>query len=49
VLKRIAEHHGAGADHVSVQVLTASDRHTGRLPRDEWRVLAAALGLRAHA
>jgi hypothetical protein len=39
----------AGADHVNVQVLTASDRHTGRLPQDEWRVPAAALELRAHA
>jgi probable F420-dependent oxidoreductase len=47
VIKRVSEHHAAGADHVCLQVLTASDRHTGRLPRQEWRVLAEALGLRA--
>jgi probable F420-dependent oxidoreductase len=46
VLKRISEHHAAGANHVCIQVLTAGDRHEGRLPRQEWRVLAAALGLR---
>jgi len=45
IAKRISEHHAAGADHVCVQVLTTSDRHSGRLPRQEWRVLAAALGL----
>jgi len=45
VLKRIAEHHAAGADHVCVQVLTSGDRHAGALPRQEWRVLAGALGL----
>lgn len=44
VLKRIAEHHAAGADHVVVQVLTAGDRHYGPLPRQEWRVLAEAIG-----
>jgi probable F420-dependent oxidoreductase len=43
VRKRIAEHHAAGADHVCVQVLTSADRHAGRLPRQEWRTLAAAL------
>jgi probable F420-dependent oxidoreductase len=42
VLKRISEHHAAGANHVAVQVLTSSDRHAGRLPRREWRVLAEA-------
>lgn len=46
VLKRIAEHHAAGANHVCIQVLTSSGRHAGRLPRQEWRDLAAALGLR---
>ena len=45
VLKRISEHHAAGANHVCIQVLTSSDRHAGRLPRHEWRVLAAALTL----
>jgi probable F420-dependent oxidoreductase len=49
VLQRIAEHHAAGADHVCVQVLTSADRHVGRLPRQEWRVLAAAIGTRAQA
>ena len=49
VLKRIAEHHAAGADHVCVQVLTSSDRHAGRLPRQEWRFLASALGMPAKA
>ena len=49
VLERVSEHHAAGADHVCVQVLTSSDRHAGRLPRHEWRVLAAAIGTRAQA
>ena len=49
VRKRVAEHHAAGADHVCVQVLTSGDRHAGRLPRQEWRVLAAAIGTRAQA
>jgi probable F420-dependent oxidoreductase len=47
VLKRIDEHHQAGADHVALQVLTpdtdsprAEER---RLPRAEYRELAAAL------
>ncbi|MFD3453949.1 LLM class F420-dependent oxidoreductase [Streptomyces sp. NPDC058691] len=34
----------AGADHVAVQVLTAGGDRNG-LPREEWRRLAAALGL----
>lgn len=46
VVKRIFEHHAAGADHVAVQVLTTDDRHSGRLPRRQWRTLAAALDLR---
>ena len=49
VLERVSEHHAAGADHVCVQVLTSGDRHAGRLPRQEWRILAAALGTRARA
>ncbi|MCV7281302.1 LLM class F420-dependent oxidoreductase [Mycolicibacterium flavescens] len=41
VLRRVREHHDAGADHVCVQVLTADPRE---FPRDQWRRLAAALG-----
>jgi len=48
-VKRVSEHHAAGADHVCLQVLTSGDRHAGRLPRQEWRVLAAAIGTRAQA
>ena len=40
IRNRIAEHHRAGADHVCIQVVTEDD---ARLPRDEWRTLAAAL------
>jgi probable F420-dependent oxidoreductase len=40
IRNRIREHHSAGADHVSVQVLTA-DRHA--LPLREWRELASAV------
>jgi probable F420-dependent oxidoreductase len=43
VIKRISEHHAAGADHVAIQFLTAGDRHSGPLPRQQWRTLAAAL------
>ncbi len=39
VVARVRDHHGAGASHVCVQVLTA-DR---TLPIDAWRELAAAL------
>ncbi len=38
ILERIAEHHEAGADHVSVQVLGAEG-----LPREGWRVLGESL------
>jgi probable F420-dependent oxidoreductase len=38
-MRRIEEHHDAGADHVCVQIL--SDDRQG-LPRAEWRRLAAA-------
>lgn len=41
VLRRVREHHDAGADHVCVQVLTADPRE---FPREQWRRLAAALG-----
>ncbi|BBX69455.1 LLM class F420-dependent oxidoreductase [Mycolicibacterium psychrotolerans] len=40
VLRRVAEHRDAGADHVCVQVLTADPRE---FPREQWRRLAAAL------
>ena len=39
VVRRVAEHHAAGADHVCIQVLR-SDRD---LPVTEWRELGAAL------
>jgi probable F420-dependent oxidoreductase len=39
VLKHIAAHHAAGADHVALQVLTGDDR----IPLHEWRTLAGAL------
>ena len=39
IVRRVAEHHSAGADHVCLQVLR-SDRD---LPVTEWRELAAAL------
>lgn len=40
VLRRVREHHDAGADHVCIQVLTADPRE---FPREQWRRLAAAL------
>ncbi len=40
IVERIRQHHEAGADHVCIQVLTGDDNP---LPRDEWRVLAAAV------
>jgi probable F420-dependent oxidoreductase len=40
ILERIAQHHQAGADHVCIQVITATPQ---ALPRDEWRTLAAVL------
>jgi probable F420-dependent oxidoreductase len=43
VLRRIHEHHAAGANHVSVQLLTDGDRFHGDLPRLQWRELAGAL------
>jgi probable F420-dependent oxidoreductase len=41
IVNRIGEHRQAGADHVCVHVI-AEDR--SRLPREQWRRLAAALG-----
>jgi probable F420-dependent oxidoreductase len=40
IAARVADHRAAGADHVTLQVLTADAE---RLPREEWRRLAAAL------
>lgn len=45
IVNRIAEHRAAGADHVGVQVLISGDDRASRVPRAEWRILAAALGL----
>ncbi len=39
IMRRIAEHRSAGADHVCVQVLLADPR---TFPREEWRRLATA-------
>ncbi|OBK21915.1 LLM class F420-dependent oxidoreductase [Mycobacterium asiaticum] len=39
ILRRVAEHQSAGADHVCVQVLEADPRS---FPREQWRRLAAA-------
>lgn len=41
IMRRVGEHHAAGADHVCVQVLTADARE---FPREQWRRLAAACG-----
>ncbi|OBI59010.1 LLM class F420-dependent oxidoreductase [Mycobacterium sp. E796] len=40
VMRRVAEHQAAGADHVCVQVLTADP---AEFPREQWRRIAAAL------
>ncbi|OBK97868.1 LLM class F420-dependent oxidoreductase [Mycobacterium asiaticum] len=39
ILRRVAEHHEAGADHVCVQVLTEDPK---QFPREQWRRIAAA-------
>jgi len=39
IMRRVAEHRAAGADHVCVQVLTADPRE---FPRERWRRIAAA-------
>jgi probable F420-dependent oxidoreductase len=44
VLKRVAEHHDAGAEHVCVQVLSETPQ---TLPMDGFRQLAAAMTTRA--
>ncbi|SPM40493.1 Flavin-dependent oxidoreductase, luciferase family (includes alkanesulfonate monooxygenase SsuD and methylene tetrahydromethanopterin reductase) [Mycobacterium numidiamassiliense] len=40
ILRRVAEHHAAGADHVCVQVLLADPT---AFPREQWRRIAAAV------
>jgi probable F420-dependent oxidoreductase len=40
IMRRVAEHQAAGADHVCVQVLTADPAY---FPREQWRRIAAAL------
>jgi probable F420-dependent oxidoreductase len=40
IVERVRAHHDAGADHVCIQVVAADG---GRVPRQEWRELAAAL------
>jgi probable F420-dependent oxidoreductase len=40
IMRRVAEHRSAGADHVCLQVLTADPR---AFPREQWRRLAAAI------
>jgi probable F420-dependent oxidoreductase len=42
VVARVQQHRDAGADHVAVQVLP---REMSDVPMDEWRTLAAALGV----
>jgi probable F420-dependent oxidoreductase len=39
IMRRVAEHRSAGADHVCVQVLTADPQ---AFPREQWRRIAAA-------
>jgi probable F420-dependent oxidoreductase len=40
IVRRVAEHRAAGADHVCVQVLTADP---AEFPREQWRRIAAAM------
>lgn len=45
VMRRVAEHRAAGADHVAVQVLTPDPLNPGsEFPRAQWRRIGAALG-----
>jgi probable F420-dependent oxidoreductase len=39
IMRRVTEHHAAGADHVCVQVLVADQT---AFPREQWRRIAAA-------
>jgi probable F420-dependent oxidoreductase len=43
IKRRVDEHREAGADHVTLQVLTGGPILSTALPREEWRRLAAAL------
>jgi len=45
VAQRVRAHHRAGADHVCVQVLGTNADDARRLPLEQWRALAPALGL----
>jgi probable F420-dependent oxidoreductase len=40
IVRRVGEHHAAGADHVCIQVLTDDLR---AFPREQWRRIALAL------
>ena len=40
VVRRVNEHHAAGADHVCIQVLVADPM---TFPREQWRRIAASL------
>jgi probable F420-dependent oxidoreductase len=40
IMRRVAEHRSAGADHVCIQVLLSDPK---AFPRDQWRRIAAAL------
>jgi hypothetical protein len=40
ILAKVEEHRAAGADHVALQVVTSDPT---RLPREQWRRIAAAL------
>ncbi|MET7339384.1 LLM class F420-dependent oxidoreductase [Nonomuraea sp. NPDC005650] len=45
VMRRVAEHRAAGADHVAVQILTPDPLSpNSAFPRAQWRRLGAALG-----
>lgn len=45
VAERVRAHHQAGADHVCVQVLGTTREDARRLPLEQWRALAPALGV----
>jgi probable F420-dependent oxidoreductase len=45
VAERVRAHQTAGADHVCIQVLGTNAEDARRLPLEQWRALAPALGL----
>jgi probable F420-dependent oxidoreductase len=45
VAERVGAHHQAGADHVCIQVLGTNADDARRLPLEQWRTLAPALGV----